>query len=732
MSNSVSVTLVRHVAPSGPGKHALALTLDMTDESSRILASLGRALESSRPIVIYTAPDVSCVQTAETLLQVGISVLMQLNHKSSSKLIATDLLSERQLDELSFEHARWLHTLEFRAQADNLDTRATAVVEMHVLPWLDTPGMSHTVLVADETILHRILQTIMALNGQPPSVLRDPTRRVLPVHTAPLQPGAYHQLLVGISHGPDPVCDVRVVSMNETAHLPSQPPAYPNSPLFAAPSELAQLMRTPESSAPSSPVVPQPPISLHTLTRSTHTPPSRNTETPRPETASRSHLSFQSNPSPSPSRGRSGVSLVSLPLGSRSSSSTPQPPRNLHLYDMSTMMRSIDKWESARIESNDLPDPNLSPRTTSRTLDHGTTSKSSSPFPGGGMLGFSNFLSGGDSSGSAASTPTLTHRGSVSSGASTSVLSTHTQSSAPLSNVSAFAQSLFGHHTPAGASGSTTGDAMSIWQGICVRIFPLFNHEVLSTPVENIADSTETYVRLVFERDAAQAPSVLEDNLRKSVLIGLLSVTTKLQGHEDMSLLKGLVKSWQFYYGTVIPYTTACLLPLSTSAAQLTFRYQAAQQRRPPHLSEDGEENSQRTKVLLPAQQGVDIRRVMLIAFRDRVVLPIHDWLLNALGRKPAPDPSFLHQHGSEGEAVSKELRPYLIQLVGTLTGLHTDDAAQERMEKLNKSLAYIPSVPISIAGSLSPQFPISPHDSLSPGFALSAHSSASSIPSEP
>ena len=656
---------------------------------------------------------------------------MQVNHKSSSKLIATDLLSEQRLDEISSEHARWLRTLEFRAQADNLDTRATAVVEMHVLPWLDTPGMSHTVLVADETILHRILQTIMALHGQPPNILRDPARRILAVHTAPLQPGAYHQLLLGVSSGPDSVCDVRVVSMNETAHLHTQPVAYPSSPLFAAPSELAQLARTPESSAPSSPVVPYPPVSLHSLTRSTHTPPSRNTETPRPETANRSHLSFQSNPSPSPSRGRAGVSLVSLPLGSRSSSNTPQPPRNLHLYDMSTMMRSIDKWESARIESNDLPEPNLSPRTSTRTLDHGATSKSSSPFPGSGMLGFGNFLSGGDSYGSAASTPTSVHRGSVSSGTSTSVLNVHGQSSAPLSNVSAFAQSLFGHHTPTGASGSTAGDAMSIWQSICVRIFPLFNHETLGSPVESIADSTEAYVRLVFERDAAQALSVLEENLRKSVLIGLLSVTTKLQGHEDASLLKGLMKSWQFYYGTVIPYTTACLLPLSTSAAQLAFRYQAAQQRHLPPI-QDAEANPQRTKVLLPAQQGIDIRRVMLVAFRDRVVLPIHDWLLNALGGKSAPDPSFLYQHGPDMEAVSKELRPYLIQLVGTLTGLHTDDAAQERMEKLNKNLAYNPSVPISVAESISPQFPISPHDSLSPGFALSAHSSASSIPSEP
>ena len=272
---------------------------------------------------------------------------------------------------------------------------------------------------------------------------------------------------------------------------------------------------------------------------------------------------------------------------------------------------------------------------------------------------------------------------------------------------------------------------MTIWQNICVRLFPLFNSELLTTSVESIIDLTEAYVRLTFERDASQALAVLHENLYKSAQTGLLSVTTRLQGHEGYSLLHALVVAWQFYYGTLLPYLEACLFPLESHAAQLAYMQQAARQRAPhdsqtPWIEEPAKGDTRPTPSMF---QGVDVRRVLLLAFRDRVVLPIHDWLLSALDQRVGVDPPFLHRETGETDTLPKQLRPYLIQLMGILTGLHSDDAAQRRIEKLYNTLTCTPTVQIPPTESASSHSLFSPGASLSPGMTLSARSSTRTSP---
>lgn len=254
---------------------------------------------------------------------------------------------------------------------------------------------------------------------------------------------------------------------------------------------------------------------------------------------------------------------------------------------------------------------------------------------------------------------------------------------------------------------------MTIWQGLCVRLLPLFNGEALHTPIEAMSDSADTFVHLLFERDPSQALPTLEDNVRRLANTGLLSVTNKLQGLEGMFLLQGLVKAWQSYYANVLPYIQACLFPLESSAAHLAYLDRIAQQsRRGAHADAD--------EPVVPSK-GVQLRRILLVAFRDRVVLPIGEWLLSALESMDADPGPFFPRTRAAGN-ISKQMRPYLIQLMGVLTSLHTDDAAQQRTEKLRKSLTYSPA--FSSGGEpdsfLSPTLP----RSLSPPTTFSSRSS--------
>lgn len=272
---------------------------------------------------------------------------------------------------------------------------------------------------------------------------------------------------------------------------------------------------------------------------------------------------------------------------------------------------------------------------------------------------------------------------------------------------------------------------MVIWQSICVRLFPLFNHETLGVHTEAISDSSEMYVHQVFECNAEYALDELESHLHKFALTGLLSITTKLQGLQGISLLQGFTNAWRAYYSTILPYLQASLLPLDSTASQLAYLHKAAQRRRTDSFRSYDHDlmPTQDTPKATPRTRGVNVRRVLLLAFRDRVVLPIHDWLLNVLRQQHFSDPSILSEGLEETEIVRMQLRPFLIQLSGVLTGLHSDDAAQVRMETLHRTLAHVPNTHLSVTGDLSPQSRLSPAVSQSSRLSLGMRNGALASP---
>lgn len=521
------------------------------------------------------------------------------------------------------------------------------------------------------------------------------------MHTAPLVLGAYHQVRMGLI---DERLDVHAVTLCETNHLQQSQ---------AAPERV--------SSVP-------PPILLSPKLMSSVPDMTRADTVPYADTVARAELA-SSSVSPSPSRPGPMESLISRAgLGSRAS--------NKNAYDMSTMLRSIEKWDPVGETADEEP---LSPM-SGRTMDTPRVSHSvlnlSSP-----VLHLRNEAH--------ASTPTLASLPrSIASGSKnapgSSTLRSHTPSSTPL--VSAFAQSLFGHHSAVSVPDVQQGSAL--WNTICVRLLPLFNGEHMSVPSEALAESMDTYVAFVFDQEPQRASVILEDNFRRLVGMGLLSVAARLQGHEGIRLLQALVAVWIHYYEVVIPYVQLSVWPLEVRMPKLVALQQAvkrapcrasttlAERQRADasaptwaseSLSDNEDDDSDVTRFTSmppdadpPAE--IDIRGILLQYFRDRIVLPIYDWMYMACVRL---------EPMAESEIYTEALHPRLLQLVGVLQSTTASEFVQERLERLRSVLessnSHLPIMQVALDTSLghSPSLNLS----LSPSNTMFMPSSYSSSP---
>ena len=466
----------------------------------------------------------------------------------------------------------------------------------------------------------------------------------------------------------------------------------------------------------------------------------------------------------SPSRGRladtasilSGLpAWVQQSVTSGGARGNAQLARSAHMYDVSAMVKSIDKWDPVPMhmepDGAEMPEPPSTPfalaaRTgealspavgsiASARASSSSLATGSGPGTSGVMsppLGSSRLPSGG----AAGVTPAV----ATSSLPSTSTL--HLQS--PLSNMSAFAQNLFGSHTPAApgttpSSEETAAQGALLWHKICVSLFPLFNEEPLASPVEELGQVMERYVQVIFELHPGRALALLEEDFRRLAYMGMLSVIQKLQGREGFALLARLAEEWSFFFGTVVPYVQACALPLQTRAAHLLRMQDALTQRQqapaPKHAprtarwvrewspdsagaslsdasesvgsTSDADESGSEDTVpaassMLPSDAGnrsVDTRRILLLAFRDQLILPIGEWLVPALVQLD----EFLRTAGTMVPAASEldslrmplpDLRARLFQLVHVLNGLQTKDAAQQTMARLCATLPF-PDAPL-------------------------------------
>ncbi|KAI9852425.1 MAG: hypothetical protein M1838_000743 [Thelocarpon superellum] len=162
------------------------------------------------------------------------------------------------------------------------------------------------------------------------------------------------------------------------------------------------------------------------------------------------------------------------------------------------------------------------------------------------------------------------------------------------------------------ASGPPADDS---WPFLRATLLVLFQGEDLRVPVEDLTRLVSTHLQRCIQK---RAPGLMVDDLRDLLATGFGYLDQTLRAVPDERLVRALVDMWLVVFGTILPYLQAVFLPLD-----LEFRGHG------PLLS--ARDAAEFWGAEMDADRGLgdalDVRRLVLLAYRDAVILPRHDTL---------------------------------------------------------------------------------------------------------
>ncbi|TKY85872.1 hypothetical protein EX895_005413 [Sporisorium graminicola] len=252
------------------------------------------------------------------------------------------------------------------------------------------------------------------------------------------------------------------------------------------------------------------------------------------------------------------------------------------------------------------------------------------------------------------------------------------------------------------------GTSSDTWQMICIRVLPLFNGEALRTSIEEINEMVSLHVRKTLDRGHSHAIESLTLDLISLTSTGTLTLNSKLQGLQDTRLLLRLVEVWTFFLGQVLPYCEACFLPFHTdptlrslvAAGSSTYSTSAGGtgSSNPfgtsAHYAQSGAAGilSGAANVNLDLQR-IDVRKILLVVFRDQVLMPINERLLYLFAHLTELDPAFSAAEatstsagGGDDDSI-KQVSLRLLQMISVLASILSEDEAQDAMDNLLRAL---------------------------------------------
>ncbi|MCJ1472039.1 hypothetical protein MMC13_000684 [Lambiella insularis] len=163
-----------------------------------------------------------------------------------------------------------------------------------------------------------------------------------------------------------------------------------------------------------------------------------------------------------------------------------------------------------------------------------------------------------------------------------------------------------------GLSNMTPEDA---WDFLKAKLLIIFEGEELRMPVEDLNRLVSVHIQRCVQK---RAPMVITEDLRDLLQTGFLSLEQTLRGIPDDRLVPYLVDMWLFVLGTILPYMQAVFLPLDLEfkghGTIMTAREAADFWGFAPDPVE-------------ASDNEFDVRRIVLVSYRDNVILPRHDAL---------------------------------------------------------------------------------------------------------
>lgn len=162
------------------------------------------------------------------------------------------------------------------------------------------------------------------------------------------------------------------------------------------------------------------------------------------------------------------------------------------------------------------------------------------------------------------------------------------------------------------------------WDFLKAKILVVFDGEDVRIAIEDLNKLVLVHLQRCVQR---QMPSVIIEDLRELLHTGFASLNHSINGIPDEKVVPYLVQIWMLVFGTILPFMQAVFLPLdlefkgrgSLMTAREAKEFWGALPNAQSSDSSAGDE--------------LEVRNIVLVAFRDTVILPRYEGLKATFSR---------------------------------------------------------------------------------------------------
>jgi HbrB-like len=163
-----------------------------------------------------------------------------------------------------------------------------------------------------------------------------------------------------------------------------------------------------------------------------------------------------------------------------------------------------------------------------------------------------------------------------------------------------------------------------VWDFLKAKLLVIFDGEDVRIAIEDLNKLVLIHIQRCVQK---HMPSVIVEDLRDLLETGFASLNHSISGVPDEKLVPHLVQIWMLVFGTILPFIQAVFLPLDLEFKGRGSVMNAREAREfwgaLPHADSSD------------ASMGdeLDVRTIVLVAFRDRVILNRYESLKSTFSR---------------------------------------------------------------------------------------------------
>lgn len=201
------------------------------------------------------------------------------------------------------------------------------------------------------------------------------------------------------------------------------------------------------------------------------------------------------------------------------------------------------------------------------------------------------------------------------------------------------------------------------WPYLKAKLLVIFEGEDLRLPVEDFNRVVQMHIQYCIQR---RSPNAMLEDLRDLLAMGFSSLDRTLRKTPEDRFIPTIVELWMFTFTQILPYIQSVFLPLDLEVSGCGTIMSPDQARDFWGGAVASPSSSGGPARVAPAAQVLDVRRLVLTAYRDIVILPRYDTLKPIFSRlsleflpsmaSPVPDAAAIST--SPPESFSSMARP--------------------------------------------------------------------------